>query len=264
MSVINAHIAAHLAAVFELRVDLWKACFRAVPVYGPYASVSKPGRRPKGDEWQIAARETPPLAATMPAEFDACNTGILCDGLRVIDIDVDDPVLAAQIVELSKSILGPAPMRSRSNSPRCALPYRAAVGSPPKLVTAGIEGKVEVLGLGQMFVAFGVHWSGEPFTWTPNAPGEMHFDELVSVTEEQIEAFRQEVAILIGAETKEVTSSEPHFRSSLGPTADLNDIEAAINVIPNDGPPDWELWNIIGMALWRATAAGPAGYKMWR
>lgn len=58
-------------------------------------------------------------------------------------------------------------MRVRDNSPCRLLPYRAAEGEPPKRRIAGRHGKVEVLGRGQQFMAYGRHPSGAELCWMP-------------------------------------------------------------------------------------------------
>ena len=79
MNAIPPTISDHLAAVFELRGNLWNASFRPVPVYGPQAWVPNPGKRPKGEAWQTLARQTPPFAVEKSPELDACNTaGLRC------------------------------------------------------------------------------------------------------------------------------------------------------------------------------------------
>ena len=64
-------------------------------------------------------------------------------------------------------------MRTRANSPRCLIIYRAAEGKPPKRKLTGKLGKIEVLGAGQQFVAFGIHLSGATLEWFPEAPGDI-------------------------------------------------------------------------------------------
>ena len=57
-------------------------------------------------------------------------------------------------------------------------------------------------------------------------------------------------------------SNTPHV-SSDEPEADLGLIAAALAVIPNDDL-DWESWNNIGMATWRATSGkGFAAFDLW-
>jgi hypothetical protein len=128
-----------VADVAALRRRLWAAGFRPVPVVTG-------AKRTIDSEWPVAARQDPPAAAVLPPARGLLNTGILCDGLRVVDIDVDDPQNAACVHELAVGMLGQAPTRSRTNSPRVALLYRAAEGEPRKRWVGSPPAKVEVLG----------------------------------------------------------------------------------------------------------------------
>jgi Bifunctional DNA primase/polymerase, N-terminal len=225
-----------LTAISELRAHLWEAGFRSVPVYGPYATVPNPGKQPKGQAWQEAARQDPPHAAVHLAEPNACNTGILCDGLRAIDINIEASNCVLQICDLAKKVLGAAPIRRRTNSSRCLLLYRAAEGSPKKLVAAGTVGQIEVLGHGHQFVAFGTHASGAELEWTPSAPGKICIHEVTAVREERVATFLREVAPLIGVQPPK--SNALNAVSTTAKTAALLDVESALCAIPNDAPKD--------------------------
>ncbi len=143
---------------------------------------------------------TRPHAVQHAPEPDALNTGLLADGLRLIDVDVDDAVVAGRVKALALALLGDAPIRWRANSGRVLLPYRAAEGEPGKLVVAGTTGKLEVLGKGQQAVVDGLHPSGAVLQWEPDPPGAFTRDGLVAVTEAQVGAFLAAAAPLIGAE----------------------------------------------------------------
>jgi hypothetical protein len=178
-----------IAAVTLLRVQLWDAGFRPVPVFNHNADVVSPGKQPLGKAWQIDARRDPPFCATSPAVPHALNSGILCDGLRPIDYDIEVRDLTRQCCAIATDMFGPAPIRTRQGSPRCLMLYRAAVGEPSKLVLSGKLGKIEILGKGQQFVAFGTHPSGADLEWFPDAPGQELRDALPAITEGQIHAF---------------------------------------------------------------------------
>lgn len=186
-------------AVLELRQRAWAAGYRPVAVYEPEAGGSSPGKRPYGDDWTGRARQTPPDAATNAPKNHILNTGFLCDRLRALDIDVDHPEIVEAIIALAIRILGNAPTRFRTNSPRRLLVYRAAEGEPPKRFVIGSKGKVEVLGRGQQFVAFGLHESGVEHHWAPLNFLDFHADTLIAVTEAQVDQFLQEVAVLLEA-----------------------------------------------------------------
>jgi hypothetical protein len=127
---------ANLRDVASYRAQLWTAGFRPVAVYNADAGVIGAGKRPRGGSWQHRARRDPPAVTERP-ERVSLNTGILCDALRAIDLDIDRPAVAAEVREVAERMLGPTPVRSRSNSSRCLLPYRAAEGPPGKIVIKG-------------------------------------------------------------------------------------------------------------------------------
>jgi hypothetical protein len=250
--------------VSDFRHALWRAGFRPVPVYNSDHPTEGGGKRPKGNAWQERARATPPAAVSSYPEQDALNTGILCDGLRAIDIDIDDQKLVDTVLEVAARLLGRGPIRSRENSARILILYRAAEGSPPKRTLSGEEGKVEVLGHGQQFVAFGTHPSGTLLKWCPQTPGEIQMGELIAVTEDQITAFLEATAPLIGAPTGPASTESMPAASALGFSAPLADVEAAFAALSNGNPADWEFWNRVGMAAWSCTQGHPRGYRAWR
>jgi hypothetical protein len=137
------------------------------------------------------------------------NTGILCDGLRAIDIDIDSRWIAATIAKLAIDTFGEAPVRSRSNSARRLFLYRAASGEPTKKTVAGPYGKVEVLGRGQQFVAFGMHESGVAYEWTLPDFTDFPLKALPVVTEEQVDEFLRQVAVIVGAHLPKPPLAKP-------------------------------------------------------
>ena len=139
--------------VAALRAEAWDAEYRPVVLYSwnlARLPLRDCGKRPVGDKWQEHARRNPPEAVGASVEAHAMNTGILCDGLRAVGIDIDDGAAVAELRSLAFDSLGEAPARYRANpSPRCLLVYRAVAGEPPKRQIVSKLGKVEVLGRGQ-------------------------------------------------------------------------------------------------------------------
>jgi hypothetical protein len=88
--------------------------------------------------------------------------------------------------------------------------YRAADGEPPKIVQAGKLGKIEILGKGQQFVAFGTHPSGAELEWFPEPPGAELRMGLPAVTEDQIHAFLEACAPIIEAESPKRANGQDH------------------------------------------------------
>ena len=106
--------------------------------------------------------------------------------------------------------LGRTIVRSRDNSPRCLLVYRAASGQPGKLSISGTAGKIEVLGRGQQFVAYGRHPSGAELQWLEGGPADVKALACPTVTEEAVEAFLRAAAPLIGAVVAEPRKAKGH------------------------------------------------------
>ncbi|MGD0107540.1 MAG: DUF3987 domain-containing protein [Rhodopila sp.] len=248
-----------ISSVSSLRERLWDAGFRPIPVYNHDAPGPSPGKRPWGEAWQTQARLDPPAAAVEPARPEALNTGVLCDGLRAVDLDIDNLTLAHRCRSIAIGMLGEAPVRWRKGSPRSLVVYRAAEGMPRKVSITGRSGKIEVLGFGQQFVAFGRHPEGAELEWFPGALGEEPLDSLPQVTEEAVAAFLAACAPVIGAELPKASNGHDHTPGDA--TADPLRIAAALLAIPNGGPPDWSAWNNVGMAVWRATNGSGAGWE---
>jgi hypothetical protein len=194
---------------------------------------------------------------------EALNTGILGDGLRLIDLDIDDSDLAERAADVLFRLLGEAPVRFRRNSPRRCIVYRAATGEPSKRSIVGDFGKAEILGHGQQVLAFGQHPTGAELEWTISPAGQIARTDLPAVTEDQITMLLTALAPLIGAPPKPNGSdSGKHIPGE--PQADIDRISAAMARIPNNtGPPDWEGWNRIGMALFAATNGSADGHTLW-
>ncbi len=254
-------------SVSAVRAQLWESGFRPVPIMNADAPGPSPGKRPLGDGWREAALKDPPFCVINPAVAFALNTGLLADGLRPIDIDIDDPAIANRIRAIAVDRFGEAPIRMRRNSPRCTILYRAAAGAPTKIAITGkdhVPGaslKIEVLGAGQQFVAFGTHDSGADLEWFPEAPGDITADSLPTITEDDVLAFLTAVAPLIGAEPPGRLNG--HERKPGDAQADLLRVAAAVANIANTGPADWETWNNRGMAIWAATGGSEFGRHLW-
>jgi hypothetical protein len=246
-------------SVFALRKRLWASGFRPV-------GVITGDKMPRVAAWQERARRDPPANAADPPRSDHLNTGILVDGLRVIDVDIDDDALAGAVRQLVVQRLGGAPpIRTRPGTGRCALLYRAATGEPRKQVLAGTAGKVEVLGFGQQLHAFGRHPSGSMVTWHPAPPGEITRDELPAVTEDDIAAMLNAIAPLIGATTRPEARhppSSPGGRAARA-HASVEEVRAAVDAIANEGPADWDLFNRVGMAIWSALGGAEVGLSIF-
>ena len=201
--------------MLALRDKLWQNGFRPISVYSPGAvewtgqPVANAGKRPNCKNWHESALASVPDACTAKPTLDALNTGILCDGLVAIDLDIDDPKVSQQAVSAAVRILGNAPKRSRSDSSRLLMLYRAAEGEPSKRSITGTHGKAEFLGFGQQFVAFGQHPSGAVYEWPQGSPADFHRDALTAVSADALQAFLCVVAPLVGADAPAQPTTSP-------------------------------------------------------
>ena len=266
-----------LQAAAAIRAEMWDAGWRPVALFSwdckhVWLSESDRGKRPKGEGWQVRARRDCPEAAEAPPEPDALETGILCDGLRTLDLDIDDASTVAALRALAVSMFGETIVRSRDNASRILLPYRAAEGCPSKRTLAGSMGKIEVLGAGQQFAASERHPSGALLRWSPEEPRTTPLHTVPAITEAQLDAFLVESAPLIGAKPKDAANTGTAARSGggqsspLGATADLLDVVAALAVIPPDDDLNWDHWNRVGLATWAASEGslvGLAAFSAW-
>jgi hypothetical protein len=217
LAAIAANVAnARRASVVTLRTRLWAYGYRPVAVRNAVKGDSGSGKAPLAAGWPERARHNPPADAAEPPDARALNTGILADGLRLVDGDIDEPALAHRIRALACSHFGPTIRRSRITSPRFALLYRASEGEPAKRVVTSAEGKgsIEILGRGQQFVAYGQHHSGAPLCWPDGAPDATPVDELPAVTEDAVAAFLAEASPLIGAKPPQAAKATGEWAPS--------------------------------------------------
>ena len=122
------------------------------------------------------------------------NTGILCDGLRVFDLDIDDSEIGAAVKAILVPFLPPGGLvRQRQGSPRIATILRAE-GRPGKLSVAGARGKVEVLGVGQQVLVHGAHPSGGCWFFDGPAPWDVPLADVPTISEKIVAEALQAIA----------------------------------------------------------------------
>jgi putative DNA primase/helicase len=263
-----------------LRTEMWRHGFRPVAIENPVVGDPKTGKAPVTKDWPARARRNPPEAAMARVSLAALNTGLLCDGLRAVDIDVDDPELAARIETLAVHWLGATITRYRDNSPRRLLIYRTAEGEPGKRTLKGSPGKIEVLGRGQQAVVIGVHASGAWLQWRYECgPWNTPRDTLPAVSEEEISAFLAECRAVLGTIEDDPAGGRglarsgtpaPTVAGAQGELGDLGqgpppysphlaaELSAALALIPSKERGDWLH---VGMALHSLSVA--EGWGDW-
>jgi hypothetical protein len=91
--------------------------------------------------------------------------------VRAIDIDVGDPILSEELVDMITSILGHLPTRGRDNSSKKLLAFTME-GEFRKRIISTRGGMLEFLANGQQFIAAGTHPSGARYAWQGGLPAE--------------------------------------------------------------------------------------------
>lgn len=200
--------------VLGLRRGLWARGYRPVVVYSYDAKCSSPGKQPSGVAWQTKARSNPPFAVSAPFRSSEANTGILCDGLRAVDIDILDIDLAENVERVAIDLFGSTIVRTRSDSAKRLLLFRSTDGEPKKRSVGAPPFKVEVLGYGQHFTAYGVHPDGANYEWRSDlGPLEVSLSDLPAVSEDEITQFLDAVRSIVGA--PEEVSEKPISEKAL-------------------------------------------------
>jgi putative DNA primase/helicase len=161
-----------------------------------------PGKQPHGRLWARKEREVYGATARKVAGWanlwdiaDYPGLGIACGKAAACDVDVYDYAMAAVIEVVAADHLGETRLRRVGEAPKCLLVYRSA-GEPirkaqtPEMWKGDLKAKVEVLGQGQQFVAFGIHPATKaPFIWGDGTPETVPLADLPAITQEQVDAF---------------------------------------------------------------------------
>jgi len=261
--------------VQEIREEFWANGYRPVAIASHDAKCRSPGKQPFLRGWADDARRSVPGCLERGVDKNQLNTGILCDGLRAIDIDVDDITTVQSLRQVVEAVLGAdALIRGRAGSPRILMLYRAAEGQPSKRAISSQQGKIEVLGYGQQFVADGVHKQGAALVWERNRhPGAVPFAKLMPVTEEQIDELLRQAQGILGADKEQSPPEALPPLSALNlpsPVPDTNssftldDARAACAVINQRGG-DYDHWLRVGAAIHSidASLAGQQVFDEW-
>ncbi|MBZ9706962.1 AAA family ATPase [Mesorhizobium sp. ESP7-2] len=206
--------------------------FRRAAFSNGYAllRVKSRGKRPVAENWLQGEL----LGQLLPVSAAAANTGICTSGLRVIDVDVDEPTKVQDFLKAVTPILPTGGLiRRRPGSPRLALVFRAAEGKPCKLVVGGRHGKIEVLGKGQQLVAHGVHETGGELFWLAGrSPATVPVANLPSMTEEQIAKVLSASRAIVGlpVESQSVKDLFPPRSFNTSEVTGQSDLAAGISI----------------------------------
>jgi hypothetical protein len=229
----------------------------------------KPGRFARGKwsdypEWnRHAARPTTEIELKSWSRWPGCGIGIVGGAVAAIDIDIaEDPALALDIEKLARERLGDTPAVRIGRAPKRMLVYRTA--SPFK----GIKRHpLEVLCLGQQFVAYAVHPdTGEPYSWPEEGLADIDIASLPEIDEDMARAFLEEASGLLPESMRHVTlagTGPAAIAPAHAQAGTMPAIRAALACIPN-AELDYDSWVRIGLALKGALGdAGEGVFASW-
>ncbi|MBL8495382.1 MAG: hypothetical protein JNM37_14175 [Rhodocyclaceae bacterium] len=211
------------AYVIGLTPDLLPVVSNPRAIISPGSDLKEPGKTPS--QYNVAghvaglANWTKRVSTDRDVErwANQADNGICVQTrcVRAIDVDVSDPILAAEIRREIVAILGfEPPCRTRPNSSK----FLFAITLPGEYTKRIIRTKqttgefdkagnprrhiVEFLAEGQQFIAAGTHPSGARYEWLPALPL-----GIPEVTPEQFEGLWFLLAELFGAESAELRKS---------------------------------------------------------
>ena len=202
-------------------------------------------------------RETRDNEVDIWGDWPEAGIGIAAGRVIGIDIDITHSApLAHEIEALAKEMLGDTPAVRIGRAPKRLLVYRAVQPF------AGFKyPPIEVLGLGQQFIAYGIHPETEqPYDWPVSSLADLTPDELPAVTEAQAREFAKAAYELIPHEARTKTlavRAAVHTSAGATPTpaSTLPDqrgtyaaVEEALRHIPN-ADVHYDSWVRIGMAI---------------
>lgn len=237
----------------------------------------RPGeKRPEGASWQTAyLRQNDILSKAQT--FATYGVGILTRGLAAIDLDILDKTIARQMRTFVLQTLGVTEAPTRTGQfPKVLILCSRAEGEMPKMSSSywrdagGLLHRIEVLGDGQQFVAYGTHAiTKQPYIWNEQSIS----DEGVSVLDlpmanteilQTILNRFDEIAAQNGWEkvsnaSSGVASGEVPWPVS-GLTLEI--AEEALSYYPNEDL-HYDEWLSVGMALHQQFAGYQEAFDIW-
>lgn len=255
----------------------------------------RPGEKsPAISSWQKARISDSDLSF-----YPGHGVGVLCGQgatpIVGIDIDISHPVIGQAVIDWCRRVMGSTAERVGA-APRVLLVYRAAESGwtkgnsikffdpndPEKPSGKPNEQQVEVLGLGQQFVAYHVHPdTGRDYEWTDLFGGIAYTSarELPIITEAHIDALMAEVDRLVRS-TPGIEVRSPG--TGLATMSDMGSAGGLMSLTPPTGTPiketiellkyldnsgmgvDYDTWLRVGMALHHEYAGSAEALTIWK
>ncbi len=223
--------------------------------------------------WQDSQHTVESLAELIEQGNGPCGVGVMTTDTPAVDIDCTDAATVEKIKAFVIKRLGPTIERI-GNAPKTLLLF--ATDEPfKKVVSRGyMQGKVEVLGRGQQFVALAQHpITGSPYVWRDGASvANVETWELQKITFDDARAICDEFDRM-AAEAGWAVKSEPSrgniallddpFVSDTPRVTDLSfsEMKQMLEHMPNDD--DYDTWLNVGMACYHQWSGDATGLDLW-
>lgn len=214
-----------------------------------------------------------------PAKLDIWKTwpnvglGVLTGKIIALDLDILHEKLLAQMMLILHDTIGVSPLARQGRAPKLLLLYQTndvvtKLRSKEYSLEDTPKNQVEVLGVGQQFVAYGIHPdTNQPYRWLDKQPTEILAENIPFITANQLTQILEEferLAESLGATpiSAGVTSNETHI-SSTALSDKRNLARQALAHIPNDDI-HYDEWIKTGMAIKAAFSEDEAtGLELW-
>lgn len=230
-------------------------------------------KRPTGDGWV----DTITTLESLRSWPERGNIGVLTARTPAVDLDIKDAEFCERFELWVLKQVGDAPVRV-GLAPKRLLVFRTLepfrkVQSRAWIDAKGETHRVEVLGQGQQFVAFGVHPdTRKPYRWiTEEDPRTLAVDDLPLIDRDAAATIvaeferRAEAAGWKPKGPKQLAgAAEDDDLDFLRPKPDLDgeELRRVVELFENPGR-DYDLWIKVGAALHHQTDGHPDGLELW-
>lgn len=227
-----------------------------------YQPVACHGKAPVYGGWQRGG-VTADTVRAWANDPRVTNIGILTGTLIGLDIDITDASLSERVKNLALQMLGNTSLVRIGASPKQLMAYRVETPVRKKMFSGvspdGRTHKVEVLGTGQQFVAYGPYpGTLRSYIWPERDLASIPLESVPETSGEALDAFLAALRPMIGPPPvpPPVAPAAPVARPVNGPEIGREEFVEALYAIPGDL--DYDEWVRVGFALYAALGAGGA------
>lgn len=259
----------------------WLASYGERLIANGYKILPLPAKmkRPVIEDWQNINARPEHVKGWVDQGFS--GIGILCRDTPAIDIDIRDERIAKKVEDFCLAEFGAALCRV-GRAPKRLLLFRATSPfskfmSPLYEDENGDQHRIEVLGVGQQFVAYNIHpETQKPFEWQHGTdPTMIPASELPVLSVEQIDQLFEYLESIKPSDWQVVkhaargmhalTSNADRF-SNMAPRVGLTigEVREYLNDLPTDPwATEYDAWAKLGMMLHHETQGSDEGFELY-